>query len=123
MKKHLSVIALCTVASAACAEQDHKVTFKPPVMLQTTDGTPVSSDGWAVPYVTDVDGDGKQDLLVGQFMNSKRAWPRKGYEGGENSMGAGSVRFYRNISSGMSPEYAVGVDLQAADGVLSAPNW
>ena len=122
MLKSITALALCTLsASAACAEQSEAPLFQPPVMLTTVDGNPVSSDGWAVPYVVDVDADGKQDLLVGRFMNSNRVWPRKADE--MDDITAGTVHLYRNISIGSSPQYAAGVDLQAADGAISAPNW
>jgi hypothetical protein len=122
MIKNLSLITLCAVASASYADEHSTANFQPPVMLTTVDGAPVSSDGWTVPYVVDVDGDGKQDLLVGQFMNAERPWPRKADEF-DGDISAGTVRYYRNISTGNTPKYAAGVDLQAADGAVSAPNW
>lgn len=122
MNKNLTLIALCVASSACFAEDDGIANFQPPVMLTTVDGNPVDSDGWTVPYVVDVDGDGKKDLLVGQFMNAKRPWPRKADEF-EDGITAGTVRYYRNISTGTTPEYAAGVDLQADDGPVYAPNW
>ena len=46
--------------------------FKPPVRLQA-DGVPVrvESPGYAAPCWADIDGDGKKDLLVGQFAQGK----------------------------------------------------
>lgn len=120
--KNLTILTLCAVASAVYADQNTAANFQPPVMLTTVEGDPVSSDSWTVPYVVDVDGDGKDDLLVGQFANTKMPWLRKADER-EDDMHAGTVRYYRNISTGKTPVYAPGVDLQAESGPVAAPNW
>jgi hypothetical protein len=46
--------------------------FQPPVRLKA-DGLPVrvESPGYAAPCWADIDGDGKKDLLVGQFHGGK----------------------------------------------------
>jgi hypothetical protein len=46
--------------------------FEPPVRL-TADGSPVrvEAPGWSAPCWQDVDGDGKKDLVVGQFHDGK----------------------------------------------------
>jgi hypothetical protein len=46
--------------------------FQPPVRLKA-DGVPVrvEAQGWACPCWADLDGDGKKDLLVGQFHQGK----------------------------------------------------
>jgi hypothetical protein len=46
--------------------------FEPPVRLKA-DGVPVrvESPGYAAPCRADIDGDGKKDLLVGQFHQGK----------------------------------------------------
>ena len=46
--------------------------FEPPVRL-IADGSPVrvEAPGWAAPCWHDVDGDGKKDLVVGQFNDGK----------------------------------------------------
>ena len=47
--------------------------FHPPVRLKA-DGVPVHVEepGWACPCWADMDGDGKKDLLVGQFNGGKK---------------------------------------------------
>jgi hypothetical protein len=64
------------VATAGAAE------FQPPVRL-TAEGEAVrvESPGWAAPCWADIDGDGKKDLLVGQFNQGK-------------------IRVYKNLGGG-----------------------
>lgn len=59
----------------------------PPVRLTTADGKPVDVErsGHAAPAVGDVDGDGKPDLLVGQFSGGK-------------------MRVYRNAGTAKNPK-------------------
>jgi hypothetical protein len=56
--------------------------FQPPVRLNA-DGAPVrvESPGYAAPCWADIDGDGKKDLLVGQFHGGK-------------------IHFYKNLGDG-----------------------
>jgi hypothetical protein len=61
--------------------------FHPPVRLKA-DGVPirVESPGYAAPCLADVDGDGKPDLLVGQF-NGGKIQVFKGLGGGKFAKG------------------------------------
>ena len=130
MHKQLTILSLAALSAAGCGNHSSvpgatvagETSFQEPVMLTTVDGDAITSDGWAVPYATDVDGDGRQDLLVGQFMNTKMPWPRKADER-EDDISAGTVVYYRNIGSGDTPQYAAGVDLQSASGAIAAANW
>ena len=74
--------------------------FRPPVRLMA-DGVPVrvEAPGCAAPCWVDFDGDGKKDLLVGQFSGGK-------------------VRVYKNLGDG---KLAAGQWLQADGEVAKVP--
>ena len=74
--------------------------FHPPVRLKA-DGVPVrvEEQGWACPSWHDMDGDGKKDLLVGQFSGGK-------------------IRVYRNLGDG---KFAAGDWLKADGAVAEVP--
>lgn len=85
------ILASSSVASGGPAE------FQAPVRVKA-DGVPVQVEapGWACPGWADIDGDGKEDLLVGQFNGGK-------------------IRVYRNLGNG---NFAAGEWLKA-DGVTA----
>jgi hypothetical protein len=67
----------------------------PPVRVEAA-GKPIDTEiGHAAPFVGDFDGDGKFDLLVGQF-------------------GGGTLAIYRNIGTNAQPEFAAGEKFQAS---------
>jgi hypothetical protein len=64
--------------------------FLPPVRLEA-DGKPIDTEvGHAAPFVCDFYGNGKKDLLVGQF-------------------GSGILWLYKNIGTNEQPKFAAGV--------------
>jgi hypothetical protein len=83
MKLQLLAVLVILCGSALCSA----IEFAPPVRLKA-DGVPirVESPGYACPCLADVDGDGKLDLLVGQFNQGKiRVF--KGLGGGKFAKG------------------------------------
>jgi hypothetical protein len=67
MKRLLAVLGL-VCGAAWCAAAD----FKAPVRLKAGDKyIRVESPGYACPALFDIDGDGKKDLIVGQFRGGK----------------------------------------------------
>ncbi len=67
--KRLVLCALVLGGSTAlCSAAD----FQPPVRLKAGDAAVrVESPGYAAPCLADLDGDGKKELLVGQFAKGK----------------------------------------------------
>lgn len=67
----ITTTLLVSATAALCPQSPE---FHPPVRLEA-DGKPISVEapGYAAPYFGDVDGDGKKDLLVGQFHKGKIA--------------------------------------------------
>jgi hypothetical protein len=81
---------------ALCGAAD----FKPPVRLKAGGvAVRVESPGYAAPCWADVDGDGKPDLLVGQFNQGK-------------------IRVFKNLGGG---KLAEGAWLQAGGKVAEVP--
>jgi hypothetical protein len=79
---------LAALGLFCCAAQGSAAEFEPPVRLKA-DGVAirVESPGYASPCWADVDGDGKMDLLVGQFSKGK-IQVFKGLGGGKFAKGA-----------------------------------
>ena len=61
------------------------VDLAPPVLVMAG-GKPIDVDGYAAPFVGDFDGDGKKDLLVGQYVYGK-------------------LRIYRNVGTNAEPKF------------------
>ena len=88
------------VLTAVLAPGSPASEFEAPVMLKA-DGQAVrvESPGYACPCWADIDGDGKKDLLVGQFSN-------------------GQIKVHRNLGEG---NLAAGEWLQADGAVAAVP--
>jgi hypothetical protein len=68
MKRLLLSALLLGGSTALCSAAD----FEAPVRLKAGDAAVrVESPGYAAPCWTDIDGDGKKELLVGQFNQGK----------------------------------------------------
>ena len=111
MNRRLAVtLAGLALASQAGAQQATALasgpdTLKAPVRLQA--GGELIDVGecfaHAGPRLEDLDGDGKQDLLVGDF--------------------AGHIHFFRNTASNQAPVYAAGKPLEVNAKIITIPNW
>ncbi len=72
MKTQTLFKTFATLTALGTAAAAYAVDFAPPLMMQAN-GQPISTEspGYAAPCWADVDGDGKKDLLVGQFAGGK----------------------------------------------------
>jgi hypothetical protein len=91
----LSALLLAAVTAGAEAPAAPSPDLAPPVRIEAA-GKPIEtgSVGHAAPFVGDFDGDGKPDLLVGQF------------EGG-------LLTVYRNEGTAAAPRFAAGQQFKA----------
>ena len=95
MRRLLLAVPLVVCGSTLCAAE-----FEAPVRLKAGGAAVrVESPGYASPCWCDVDGDGKKDLVVGQFNKGK-------------------MRVYRNLGDGA---LAAGVWLKADGAVAEVP--
>jgi len=95
--------------------------------LIVADGKPIDvTTGHAAPYVLDFDGDGKRDLLVGEFGDGRfaneelpdglaKGWKEKG------RFANGRVRIYKNHGTNKKPRYTTFEYLQAGGGDATVP--
>ena len=91
MNRNLSSL-LVLLAAVAFAQP---LVFDTPVAIEAN-GTPINvgTGGNASPFMVDWNGDGRQDLLLGQYLSGK-------------------VRFYANTDSNFDPVFGDFVYLQA----------
>jgi FG-GAP-like repeat len=92
-----TLLSAIVVAGLGVGSSDE---FQPPTRVMA-DGVPVRVEepGWACPCWADIDGDGKKDLLVGQFHGGK-------------------IRIYKNLGDG---KLAAGEWLKADGAVAEIP--
>jgi hypothetical protein len=84
----IPIIAITTlVGISPYAVTDKALSLAPPVLLHVA-GRPidVAGSGHSAPFVADVDGDGLDDLLVGQYDDGK-------------------LRIYRNVGTKTEPAF------------------
>ena len=96
----ITILSLGMTAPGAGADD-----LMPPVRLQAggefiDTGKCIAHSG---PYLFDLDEDGKQDLLVGDF--------------------SGHIHFYKNMGSNKAPSFAEGQLLESNGEVIEVPNW
>ena len=95
MKRLLAVLGMACVAAGGSASD-----FARPVLLKANgEAIRVEAPGFACPCWIDVDGDGKKDLVVGQFNKGK-------------------MRVYKSLGDG---RFAAGEWLQAEGKVAEVP--
>lgn len=98
MNKALAALAITLLAASDALAQE----LSKPVRLEA-DGKPIDTEvGHAAPALYDFDGDGKRDLLVGQF-------------------GDGKLKIFRNIGDNKAPKFAAEQWLKAGDNVVTTP--
>ena len=90
------------LAAACCCSTLHGQDLASPVRLSAGGKAIDTEVGHAAPYLADFDGDGKRDLLVGQF-------------------GGGQLKIYRNIGSNQNPDYEPPTFFQTGGKVVKVP--
>jgi hypothetical protein len=96
--KTLAALAISLLAASDALAQE----LGKPVRIEA-DGKPIDTDiGHAAPALYDFDGDGKLDLLVGQF-------------------GDGKLKIFRNLGDHKAPRFAAEQWLTAGDQVVTTP--
>ncbi|MCI0650278.1 MAG: hypothetical protein L0Z55_00195 [Planctomycetes bacterium] len=106
------LFAACFCNDHALAEEEppapaaeERAHFDPPIRLRAGDAF-IDTSAFVAhtgPLLHDYDGDGKTDLLVGNF--------------------AGSIQLYRNVGTREKPDYEAKGLLEADGAAVKIPNW
>jgi hypothetical protein len=105
MRPFVLFVVVALFASTALAQQaavELASDLAPPRRLSAA-GKPIDVAGFAAPYIGDYDGDGRQDLLVGQFD-------------------FGMLRIYRNFGSDTHPAYGTHQWFEAGGDLAGIPS-
>ena len=120
----LGVAFVClTFGSSLFAQRESKIPvdsyrFDSGVRLMTG-GKPIDvTTGHASPYVYDFNGDGKRDLLVGEFGSGTY----RGETTSKSSLANARLRVYLNVGSNAAPRYDGFKYLQAGGETASVPS-
>ena len=97
----LAIVSSLAAGVAVQASEPASRELEKPFRLETKDGFVDTDIGHAAPWVIDFDGDGKRDLLVGQF-------------------GDGKLKIFRNVGTDAAPKLGAFAWFQAggADGAV-----
>lgn len=102
MRILLLAVALLALTSPGLAREVTSE-FEAPVQLMA-DGKPIAMEapGFAAPTFVDVDGDGKRDLVVGQFKQGK-------------------MHVFKNVGTDAAPSFAAGDWIKTGDEAAIVP--
>lgn len=123
---HVPLLPLAAGALLAGAAAAQASDLQPPVRIFAGGEAIDVTTGHAAPYVRDVDGDGKRDLLVGEFGDGEfpvdqlpaalaDGWKRPG------TFANGRVRIYRNVGTDTAPRFDGFEYLRAGGGIATVP--
>jgi hypothetical protein len=119
-----SALLLCAALAGPALSQSNEL--QPPVRI-LAGGKPIDvTTGHAAPYVLDFDGDGKRDLLVGEFGDGDfpvEQLPAKLEKGWKqpDAFANGRVRIYKNHGTDAEPRFQDFVFLQAGGADATVP--
>jgi len=98
----LETLTLTLMSLAPCQSGQLAADLAPPLRIEAA-GKPIDTEvGHAAPFVCDFDGDGVQDLLVGQFKGGVLWIYRNGGTNAEPKLAAG-MKFKEGSKDGSVP--------------------